>query len=432
MNRPNLLPHLLGAPGLLALTAGVILYAMFAYSGKTIVIATGPEDGYFHSTALAYQTYLQAKGFQVRLRMQKDTLSLVDQVNDPKSGVDVGFIAQEVTPEKYPNTRALGVVAYKPLLIFYRHELGKLSSPSELEGKRLAANPPGSGTRQMAESLLAMYGINEQNTRLLPFNLKATAKALADGDADAGILLQPLDQPLVRELAETPGIELLNLQYANAIAQRLADRRVLKVMTIPKGYFDLRAGIPAEDIEAPAEAVTVIVKKSMDPGILHHLLLAMKMVHGGAAAAAMGDAFPSIKGTQIPLHEVAEAYYKDGLPFLYKYLPFQVANALFNIFLFILPLSIIGPALSFLGVPKPIWFLQELRCQLWLMEMRHMLRTLATSGELSPRQTRRLNRIVANVARQKRAVERCREILIRFPENVVGPAPAPAAPSPPP
>lgn len=419
MNRTPLLPHLLGIPGLLALSVGVILYAIFGYPGKTIVIATGPEDGYFHSTALAYQAYLEAKGFRVQLRVQKDTLSLVDQVDDTKSGVDVGFIAQEVTPEKYTNTRALGVIAYKPLLIFYRRQIGRLSSPSELEGKRLAANPPGSGTRQMAESLLAMYGINAENTHFLPYNLKATAKALADGDADAGILLQPLDQPLVRELADTPGIELLDLKYASAIAQRLADRRVLKVMSIPKGYFDLKAGIPARDIEAPAEAVTVIVKKSLDPGILHHLLLAMKEVHGGAAAAAMGDAFPSVKGTQIPLHEVAEAYYKDGLPFLYKYLPFQLANALFNIFLFILPLSIIGPALSFLGVPKPIWFLQELRCQLWLMEMRHMLRTLSTSGELSARQRRRLHRINANVARQKRAVERCRDILVRFPGNVI-------------
>ncbi|MFR0687946.1 TAXI family TRAP transporter solute-binding subunit [Enterobacterales bacterium AE_CKDN230030158-1A_HGKHYDSX7] len=418
INHAEIMRLLVGTPGLLAIVLGILLYAVLGYSGKPIVIATGPVDGYFHSTALAYKAYLEAKGFTVRLRVQKDTLSLIDLVEDKKSGVDVGFISQEVAAEQYPQTRALGVIAYKPALIFYRREAGKLSSPAELVGKRVAANPLGSGTRQMADSLLAMYGVTPDNTRFEPFNLQATAKALIAGDVDAGFLLQPLDQPVVRELADTPGIEILDIGYSAAISQRLGAGRVLKVMTIPKGYFDIRNSIPHEDMQVPAEAVTVIVRKDMDPGILHHLLLAMKQVHGGSAAAATGDVFPSIQGTQIPLHEVAESYYNNGLPFLYKYLPFQLANGLFNIFLFILPLSIIGPALTFLGVPKPIWFFQELRCHLWLMEMRHMLKVISTSGDLSPRQLRRLKRISESVSRQKRAVERCREILGRFPDQI--------------
>ncbi|MEP9316173.1 TAXI family TRAP transporter solute-binding subunit [Pseudomonas sp. LABIM340] len=410
---------IVGAPGVLTIAVAVALYSVIGFPGKTIVIATGPADGYFHTTALAYQAYLQSRGFKVRLREQKDTLSLVDVVNAPKSGVDIGFIAQEVDPEKYPNTRALGVITYKPVLIFYRASIGPITSPSDLKGLKVAANPPGSGTRQMAESLLAMYGVTPQNTHFHPYNLNATVKALIAGEVDAGFLLQPIDQAVVTTLADTPGIKLLDLQYSAAIAQRLAERRVLKVMTVPKGYFDLRNGIPKKDMQTPAEAVTVVVKKGMDPGILHHVLLAMKQVHGGSAASATGDAYPSVKGTQIPLHEVAESYYNSGLPFLYKYLPFQLANALFNIFLFILPLSIVGPALTFLGVPKPIWFLQELRCQLWLIEMRHMLKVLSSTGELTPRQMNRLKRICVNVARQKRAVERCREILGRFPETLI-------------
>ncbi|MCP1625866.1 TAXI family TRAP transporter solute-binding subunit [Pseudomonas nitroreducens] len=420
VNLPACLRALAGVPGMLAIALGVILYALIGYPGKTIVIATGPAGGYFQSTALAYQAYLQGKGFKVRLLEQKDTLSLVGLVDDPKSGVDISFIAQEVNADNYPNTRALGVINYKPVLIFYRSALGKLSSPSELKGLRVAANPPGSGTRQMAESLLAMYGVTPKNTDFLPYNLNATAKALTEGKVDAGFLLQPLDQPVVTALADTPGIAILDLQYSAAIAQRLAEGRVLKVMTVPRGYFDLRTGVPKKDLQAPAEAVTVVVKKRMDPGILHHILLAMKQVHGGSAASSTGDAYPSTKGTQIPLHEVAESYYNNGLPFLYKYLPFQLANTLFNLFLLILPLSIIGPALSFLGVPKPIWFLQELRCQLWLMEMRHMLKVLSSTGDLTPRQLNRLKRICANVARQKRAVERCREILERFPDKLIG------------
>lgn len=418
MNHASWLRSIFGAPGILAIILGIIIYAVLGYSGKTIVIATGPKDGYFHSTALAYQSYLEARGFRVLLKEQKNTLSLVDLVDDPKSGVDIGFIAQEVAAEKYPNTRALGVVAYKPALIFYRADRGKIASASDLKGKLVAVNPPGSGTRQMADSLLAMFGVTESNTQFLPYNLQSTAEALITGRIDAGFLLQPLDQDVIRRLADTPGIELLDLQYGAAIAQRLGERRVLKVMTVPKGYFDLAAGIPRQDIQTPAEAVTVIVKKEMDPGILHHVLLAMKQVHGGSAAAATGDVFPSTKGTQIPLHKVAESYYSSGLPFLYQYLPFQLANVLFNIFLFILPLSIVGPALTFLGVPKPIWFIQELRCQIWLMEMRHMLKILAVSGSLNPRQLRRLKRISSNVARQRRAVERCREVLGQFPEKI--------------
>lgn len=401
------------------ITLGGALYTFLSYPNTTIVIAAGPVEGFFYSTAEAYRTYLESKGFKVKIRSEQNTLSLIDLVNDERSNVDLGFIAQEVDALNYPNTRALGVIIYEPVFVFYRKELGNIHSPGDLKGKRIAASPPGSGTRQMAENLLAIHGLDERNVQLLPYNLKATSQALLDGQVDAGVLLQPLDQPLVRELAHSPGIELLDLKYGEAIAQQLAEGRTMKVVKIPRGYFDLHAGIPRNDIEVPAEAVTVVVKKGMDPGILHHILLAMKQVHGGAASAATGESFPSVKGTQVPLHEVAEAYYKNGLPFLYKYLPFQLANGMFTIFLFILPLSIVGPALSSLGIPKPLWFFQEFRCHLWLLEMRHMQATISSTGKLSARQLRRLNRIRHIVSRQKRAVEHCRDMLERFPKEII-------------
>ena len=406
---------IVGVPGVLIITLGIVLYTFLSYPNKTIVIAAGPVEGFFYSTAEAYRVYLESKGFKVKIRSEQNTLSLIDLVNDQHSNVDLGFIAQDVDALNYPNTRALGVIIYEPVFVFYRRDAGAIHSLSDLKGKRIAVSPPGSGTRQMAENLLAIYGLDGQNSQFLPYNLKATAQSLMDGEVDAGVLLQPLDQPLIKELANSPGVALLDLKYGEALAQQLAARRVMKVMNIPRGYFDPRSGIPEKDLQVPAESVTVVVKKGMDPGILHHLLLAMKQVHGGAAAAATGESFPAVKGTQIPLHEVAEAYYKNGLPFLYKHLPFQMANGIFTLFLFVLPLSIVGPALSSLGVPKPLWFFQEIRCHLWLLEMQHMLSTVSSSGELSARQLRRLNRIRSIVSRQRRAVERCRDILERLP-----------------
>ena len=58
-----------------------------------------------------------------------------------------------------PNLVSLGSIAYEPLLVFYRGT-NAIRWLSQLEGKRLAIGPEGSGTRALALTLLQTNGIN--------------------------------------------------------------------------------------------------------------------------------------------------------------------------------------------------------------------------------------------------------------------------------
>lgn len=409
------LQHVLSLPFLILALLLAMVIGWQVSSGPVLVIASGPEGGYFHSTALRYQQLLRARGVNVEVRPHERSLEALAAVDDPDSPVQVGFMAQRARAADFPRTRSLGVIADEPLFVFRRAQLQGVRQLRDMRGLRIAVGPPGSGTRQLSGELLAAYGVDETNAVFLPLPLKDAVAAMHAQHVDVALLLQPLEQPLIESLARDPGVTLMDITESYALARRLGHDRAMGVAQIPRAIFDLRDSIPAQDLHAPTEAVSVVAKANLDPGLMHHLLVVMKELHGRSGLDRDAGRYPRAVSTQMPLHAVAENFYRDGLPFLYRHLPFGMANGLFQVLLFVLPLSIIGPALSFLGVPAPLKFYQAVRCHLWLMELRHMLRSFAMRGDLSARQKRRLGQLRQLLARQATWLDRCKEAAGRLP-----------------
>lgn len=180
------------------------------------------------------------------------------------------------------------------------------------------------------------------------------------------------------------------------------------VARIPLGIFDLRKELPDHELTLPTEAVSVVVKSKLDPGVLHHLLEVMQQVHGGSNLGHEAGSYPRSVGGQLPLHPVAASFYRSGLPFLYRHLPFGMANGIFQLFLLFLPLTIASPLLSFLGVPSPIWLYREAKYRLWWVELRTMVHLYERHGRLTTRQQRRLDLLRRTLDRQALGLERCR------------------------
>src|SRR5215469_14572387 len=63
----------------------------------TLTIETGPAGGSYYQDAMAYRTFLAAHGIDLKLRLKPNSLEIVNDVADPRSGVDVGFVAQDLT-----------------------------------------------------------------------------------------------------------------------------------------------------------------------------------------------------------------------------------------------------------------------------------------------------------------------------------------------
>src|SRR5262249_32972904 len=81
--------------------AAAILIAAAAYiysqlPPTRIVIATGTKGGFFETSGQAYQASLAKSGIAVELKGRDDTLAIIEAVEDSKSGIDVGFAAQDI------------------------------------------------------------------------------------------------------------------------------------------------------------------------------------------------------------------------------------------------------------------------------------------------------------------------------------------------
>jgi len=375
----------------LLVAAILIVAAAYIYSQlppSKIVIGTGPEGGFFQKSGEAYKAYLAKHGIEVELRGREDTLSIIDAVEDPKSGVDAGFAAQSIDQSKYTRVKSLGGVIYEPFFLFYRKELGHLNRPDQLKGRRLAVGRPGQSTRKMADEMLYAFGVTEANATFLSLSITKTAAGLKSGAVDAGFLTLPADNAVIADLARTPGIEMMSYQDVEAISKRF---KVFHPIKISKGSYSLIDDIPEHDVYMPAVTAQVLARKDLNPGIIYELLAAMEDAHSSPTITSDQNEFPNAKDTQLPVHNIAQEYYRDGLPFIFKHLQFYLASLIENTWIYLLPLVLLAPLLNLIGRLTAI--LQEITRARWLRQLTEMHRLKSAGQQLTPRHLARLAKI---------------------------------------
>src|SRR5262245_19936077 len=148
-------------------------------------ISTGAEDGAYHFNAQRYGDLLDRDGIRVRLYASTGSVENLARLTDPGSGVSVAFVQGGVgDPNKQPGLVTLAALYYEPLWIFYCGD-GDLVMLNQLDGKRIAIGPGGSGTRALMLTLLAASKAGGQRDRLLPLGGSEAADALVAGKVDA-------------------------------------------------------------------------------------------------------------------------------------------------------------------------------------------------------------------------------------------------------
>ena len=104
----------------------------------TIVIASGPDNSTFRTTAEKYRKIIERNGVKVKILSSQGGLDNLHKLADPASGADVGFVQGGLSEGvDIEHLRSLGSLFTQPLLVFYRgtREIEELS---QLRGKRLA------------------------------------------------------------------------------------------------------------------------------------------------------------------------------------------------------------------------------------------------------------------------------------------------------
>jgi hypothetical protein len=242
---------------------------------------------------------------------------------------------------------SLGSVAYEPLLVFYR-SAAPVDFLSELNGKRLAIGPVGSGTRFLAFALLAANGIKPGGaTVLLDLDAEGATKALLASTVDAVFLMgDSASTQNMRELLRTPDIRLFDFTQADGYARRI---HYLNKLELPKGSIDLGENIPPHDVYLIGPTVELIARANLHPALTDLLLEAAREVHGRAALLQRRGEFPAPLEVDFHLSGEARRFYASGKSFLYRSLPFWLASRVNRILVVFVPMIfVLIPGLRFI------------------------------------------------------------------------------------
>lgn len=291
------------------------LYVLLALPPRGIVIEAGPVGGTYHAHARAYAEVLAEHGFSTELRANPNSTAIIDNVNEPDSGVDIGFVAQSVDPAATPRVRSLAKVEFQPLFLFHSIALGELVSPVNLRGRRVVMPPEASATAVAARTLLALYGVTPQTATIAHVEITEAARRLTDGEADAGFFMLAADNPLIHTLARDRDLAAFSYGDARSIAINLD---YLGTATLPAGGFDLSQSLPPGNLDLVGAEVNVITHKDLHPALAFAMLDALERRHQPATAIARMGTYPDIVGTRLPILPQARDYAQSGRPWSYR------------------------------------------------------------------------------------------------------------------
>ncbi len=187
-----------------------------------------------------------------------------------------------------------------------------IKSISELKGKRVALDEPGSGTLINAKIILAAYGIKEADIKADYIKPNQAADKLKDGSLDAFFFTGGAPAGAIAELASAGGgIELLPIDGAQAEGLRMASP-FFAVDTIAAETYKGVAAVKTLAVgaqwvtssKADTETVYQITKATFSEA-------AQKAIKAGHPKGAFINLQNAVKGAGIPFHAGAEKFYKE-------------------------------------------------------------------------------------------------------------------------
>ena len=321
-----------------------------------ITIATGPKGSSFDYFGKRYREAFARVGVRLELRQTVGALENLRLLQDPKSGVDIGFVIGGISDgSQAPDLLSTGLIYNVPFWIFHPSST-PLDDLPQLKGKRIAVGPEGSGTRYTAaERILSKANINSKTATLLPLEGNAAVDALNDGKVDAVLIVGGSDAPAVRALLANPRIRLMDFSTAEAFTRIFPD---LVRLVLPKGAIEIDPPNPTNDVTLIGTTAKVLIRDDLHPAIVQLLARTMKEVHGGLGLFQRNGEFPASFDPEFPMAQIAVDYYKNGPSFLAKYLPFWMTIYAQRMIAFsVAAIAIVFPAFSF--APRLYeWFAQ--------------------------------------------------------------------------
>ena len=334
---------------------------------STITIATGPKGGAYEFFAQQYREKLSRDHITLNIRLTDGTAENIRLLEDPKSGVQVGFVVGGASnSQQAPGLLSLGRVNDQVFWIFYRGTQ-TLDDLTQLKGKRIGVGPEGVVTARV----LGAAGVNSESATLLALTGAAAVEALKDGKLDAIFIALAPDSSTVQTLLRDPDVRLMSVSQADALTRIFP---YLVRLVLPQGVIDLEHNIPPNDVSLIGTTNAVVVREDLHPEIIDLLAKTLVDVHGGAGIFQRAGEFPTQTDPEFPVADGAREFYKNGPSYLNKYLSYGTVSLIKKIIAVMLSCAVLLVPVSNFAPKLTGWVVRDRMRSLY-----HRLRIVETS-----------------------------------------------------
>lgn len=391
----------LAAIVLASVVAAIWAIAHFLQSAppRRIVLASGLENGLLHQHAKRYIEILARSGVTVEERITNGPGDNLRLLQNPKSGVDIAFTQGGIA--KFPEADKVIMLAslyYVPMWVFYRRT-DTLNHVNELRNRKVAVGVAGSGTRLLAESVLALNGLTTDNMVMRPLSNNDALIALRTGEVDVAMFVDGAENPAIWTALRDPTLKLLSYSKADAYRRRF---NFISKLTLPPGVIDLANNIPENEIELIGTKEMLAARDGLHPALIHLLIDAAREIHGKQGLFEEAGEFPGTTQVDLRVSSDADQHKRFGRSFLYLYLPFWIATLAERAIIILVPLAaILLPIFHYL--PQLIRWHVRSRIYRWYGELALLERDVAARTGTLP-----IEQWLGDLERIERAVARVR------------------------
>lgn len=321
--------------------------------------STGPESDPTLLLAREYAEIVAADGFSIEIVTGEGAAQSLERIVAGEADVTIAQTGI-ATPEQAEVLQSLGSLYFQPIWIFHRADL-EVNFLRDLRGRSIYVGTEGSGTRLLAERLLAANGVTADNSTLVVGGFTESREQLFSGEVDAAFYVTSPDAALVSELLSNENFTLFDVRRSDAYR---ATYPFLTVITIGEGMIDLIENVPAEPKTVLAVAANLIVRQDIHPNIVRLLMRTATDLHGSAGTFEDAGQFPSRSFVDLPMHPEALRYLNEGESFWEQNFPFLIAGFLDRFIVLLIPLiPLLYPVIR--GVPPLYQFTIRRRIIRW-------------------------------------------------------------------
>lgn len=308
----------------IAIAAGALFFHSLdlspSLSHLNVDMLSGSREGHYHSMVERLAGAATQQKGRINNVATQGSLENLERLVAAKESCEVqlGLVQDGFDPSAFEGLELIGRVGRPEALILLSRNGDNPRRLADLQGAKIGIGPERSGTAFVAKRLLDTPDLASLEVVLSNHPLKKQLALTASGELDMALFVIDEKSELIREAVRDQGLQIVGLEHAKALAQRLP---YLHYDTLVAGVFDPIRVIPPE--EKPILRLDTLL---LSNGCAAHSDIVGIMT---LLARSQSDFIDRNRGEQAPtglvLADTAQGFYDNqGAEFTDEYTPWLV------------------------------------------------------------------------------------------------------------